>query len=326
MPQQYEYTTPYMLVFEIYSSCDKTLELYRLTPGKIFGIKEPLNKSDMGEHRPLHQHNYYEIMLVLEGQISHHIEQKYYTYMPGQCCVIDKKISHAELFLYDFTALFIAVSDHYAQKIEAENCYPDSSGISIPYSDSILKFILSDIYDKHNLHKRFIDFTPIYPFELQKPAPAEIIYYIISESIFPQCGYHLIIKGLILRLFHIFDNSSFYNITSVKIDSNPQEFLYLKIMQLLETHNGKITRAELEEFLHYNGDYLNRITKQYCGSTLTQCAQTIRLKRAGKLLLESNLSINDIIDHLGYSNKTYFYKLFASQYGMTPNEYRQNTR
>lgn len=48
-----------------------------------------------------------------------------------------------------------------------------------------------------------------------------------------------------------------------------------------------------------------------------------RFTSAAKLLITTNLTIQEVIYKVGITNKSYFYREFAKKYNMTPKEYRQ---
>ena len=52
----------------------------------------------------------------------------------------------------------------------------------------------------------------------------------------------------------------------------------------------------------------------------------LRLERAELLLTETNNTIEQIAEEVGYHNKGYFYKLFQEKYEETPASYRRHTR
>ena len=49
----------------------------------------------------------------------------------------------------------------------------------------------------------------------------------------------------------------------------------------------------------------------------------LRLAHAQKLLIASDHSINEIIQEVGYTNISQFYKIFELNYNLTPAEYRR---
>ena len=56
---------------------------------------------------------------------------------------------------------------------------------------------------------------------------------------------------------------------------------------------------------------------------ITRYRNTIAIQRASFLLLHSTKSITDIYLELNFQDKSYFYKKFKEQYGVTPKEFRK---
>jgi AraC-like DNA-binding protein len=90
----------------------------------------------------------------------------------------------------------------------------------------------------------------------------------------------------------------------------------------MKSNHGRCTREELSAQLHYNGEYLNRIVKKYTGKTILEYGQTIYMEEARELLAGTDLSISAIIEELGFSNRSHFYRLFEKIYGETPLNYK----
>lgn len=78
--------------------------------------------------------------------------------------------------------------------------------------------------------------------------------------------------------------------------------------------------------LHYNGEYLNRIVKKQTGKTILEYGQSIYLEEARQLLSNTDKSISSIIEELGFSNRSHFYRLFKTAFGETPLDYRKRLR
>lgn len=47
------------------------------------------------------------------------------------------------------------------------------------------------------------------------------------------------------------------------------------------------------------------------------------MEKAARLLLDEELSIQDVIMEVGISSRSYFYKEFTRRFGMTPKDYRE---
>ena len=78
----------------------------------------------------------------------------------------------------------------------------------------------------------------------------------------------------------------------------------------------------LSEHFHFHEDYFNRMIKSKTGMTYTQYVQNLRLKEAEKLLLHTDLTIDEVAAKVGYQNKGYFYKIFVQKNYLTPAKYR----
>ena len=67
---------------------------------------------------------------------------------------------------------------------------------------------------------------------------------------------------------------------------------------------------------------LYRKLKELTGMTPTGFIRKMRLERAAHLLVSSNKTVQEIIFACGFGTKTYFYREFSKQFGVTPGEYR----
>lgn len=85
-----------------------------------------------------------------------------------------------------------------------------------------------------------------------------------------------------------------------------------------------LTNEKIAEHFGYNPIYLNRIFKAYCGLSLHKYMMTERLKLSEKLLLGTDLSVDEIAEKCGFSERSRFCTSFKATHGKTPLEYRKN--
>lgn len=72
---------------------------------------------------------------------------------------------------------------------------------------------------------------------------------------------------------------------------------------------------------------LYRKLKELSDKTPSEFVRNIRLNYAAQLLISTKSTVQEIMFKSGFSNKSYFYREFAKQYNLSPNEYRQkNTK
>jgi YesN/AraC family two-component response regulator len=84
----------------------------------------------------------------------------------------------------------------------------------------------------------------------------------------------------------------------------------------------KINMEEVAQYLHLNSSYFSRLFKKEVGETFVKYVVNMKMNRAKELLDQTNYSILEISELLGYDNQSYFNKTFKGSEGISPNEYR----
>ena len=100
-----------------------------------------------------------------------------------------------------------------------------------------------------------------------------------------------------------------------------------QICMYIDAHyQEEIHRDQLAELVFLNTDYMSRIFKKEKGISISTYILQKRVDEAKKLLVQSNLPINTVSLYVGYSNFSYFTKMFKENTGYTPLEYRRKVK
>ena len=83
-----------------------------------------------------------------------------------------------------------------------------------------------------------------------------------------------------------------------------------------------VSLTELAEVFNYNEKYLGQLFKSRCGYSIKGYCNYIRIKQAKRLLIDTKISVSRIAQQLGYSNVTYFDRVFRYYTGVSPQLYR----
>jgi len=75
--------------------------------------------------------------------------------------------------------------------------------------------------------------------------------------------------------------------------------------------------------MHYNLAWLSREIRRKTGKNFTDLVQEKRMSQAAWLLTNTSQNVADIAVAVGYENISYFHRLFAARYGMSPRLYRK---
>ncbi len=95
---------------------------------------------------------------------------------------------------------------------------------------------------------------------------------------------------------------------------------------LLENLDKRITIDTICREFSINPTTLNLKFKQAYGHSIAEHMQTHRMERAGELLTQTTLSVQEISAKVGYSSQSKFTSVFQGVYGITPLQYRKSNR
>lgn len=87
-----------------------------------------------------------------------------------------------------------------------------------------------------------------------------------------------------------------------------------------------LSLKHIAEVMNVNASYLSASFKKECGKTLTAYVNSKRMEMASFILSHSNKQIQTVAEECGILDMNYFIKLFKKQFGLTPTQYRNNTK
>ena len=123
-----------------------------------------------------------------------------------------------------------------------------------------------------------------------------------------------------------------YRYRQVERHRSPAEFNKLTTLPawlravLVEMNTLPNLRGGVEVFARLAGRsrrHLNRLCQQYFQCTSTAYINRLRMERAARELRFSDVSVEMLAERLGFSNRSYFSKLFTQAYGESPGRYRR---
>ena len=94
----------------------------------------------------------------------------------------------------------------------------------------------------------------------------------------------------------------------------------------MNNYDKEITHNLLSEIFSYHKNSINRILLKSTNMTLKNYIIDIRMKKACEFLLYSNKTVAEIAELCGYSSSVFFSRQFKQKNGITPLEYRKNTK
>ncbi len=108
-------------------------------------------------------------------------------------------------------------------------------------------------------------------------------------------------------------------------DEGKSEELAAKVKTLINVNVGKkeLSTSWLAEKLMCNPDYMGRVFKNVYGKTVTDEIHERKINAARRLLFDSSMNVKEIATACGFSDTTYFRRIFKKITGFKPLSYRK---
>lgn len=108
----------------------------------------------------------------------------------------------------------------------------------------------------------------------------------------------------------------------LSLNADPETLLFKKISHYIyENSNHDISLKKVADHFHYNYSYLSSLFNKQKEMSFTEYVTNIRIQKSKELLRAGELNISEIADSVGYSDLSYFSKVFKKVTGKTPSEY-----
>ena len=108
-------------------------------------------------------------------------------------------------------------------------------------------------------------------------------------------------------------------------ESDASDFLLSeKIEEFLnDSYNRTITLKDLSEYLCLSERQTQRVLNRLFGASFSSLVNRKRLAAARHFLKNTDLSIDEIVQKVGYRDPSYFYRKFLEAFLVTPGKYRE---
>ena len=262
-----------------------------------------------GTRTQMHSHEYMELFYIVDGEYRQKILGSEFTFHKGELCLIDKNCQHQEILDGSgATVLFLGITDFMFDYI-----------VKHPVTTERISSFLSTALLEQKTLQQYLHFKP--------HAGADGVMEQTLSSLVEELSRHdeatpFICQGLLIRIFHLLSSQYDFSL-SKQLRKQMNVILFEEITDYINRHLNNISIARLSEEFHFQEDYFNRLLKAQTGLTYTEYLQSLRLKRAENLLLNTGLTIDMIAREVGYQNKGYFYKIFTERYRLTPAQLRK---
>jgi AraC-like DNA-binding protein len=136
-------------------------------------------------------------------------------------------------------------------------------------------------------------------------------------------------KALLMKiLFHLMSQNSKGYLSKQTTRSIQRNYPYvMQVKKYIDDNPGSnLTLKQLAEKAQVSPNFFCKIFKDIVGTTPIDYSNQSRIRRAKKLLVETNITIKELSYMCGFENETYFFSLFKRLEGISPSRFRENQR
>ena len=273
-----------------------------LQRGKLITVRPHSRFVDFPEHR----HNYVEIMYVVQGSITHYIEGKELVLQKGDVLMLNQHVAHAikKAGYEDIGINFIALPEFFEiplTMLQKKNVLADFVIGAMRQKNPVSHYLLFQLKEDpqiENLMENMIE---------------SMLHVHQNEDIVNQYSMGLVFLYLMNHLENLSHNSS--------IDY--KETIVQAVLEYINSDCKNANLTKIAEDTHQSMTVLSNLRKQKTGYKFQELLQRRRFQKAVYLLMETELTVEDIALEVGYENQSYFYRQFQKRYEMTPAKYRK---
>lgn len=255
---------------------------------------------------PAHIHDWIEINYMYSGQCPQIINGTSYVLEQGQVVLIDTDTPHSTSALEMNDIMISLVISKEFLNINFFNRLS---------KDSILSKFFINAINKNTRHDNFILFHS----ENSRKLPLffnELVCEFYDPSINSPDMVSSLFTLVLCELINIYENDI------GKKDLNIQRNSVIPILRYIEGNYNNCTLESTAEFFNINSNYLTTLLKQTTGNSYKELVQHQRLTKACQLLRNTDFTVTDVANQVGYENMNFFYRKFKDKYHCSPKEYR----
>ncbi|WP_226667892.1 helix-turn-helix domain-containing protein [Metabacillus litoralis] len=279
---------------------------YTFIPDKTFPLNIFKVSPPNGTGIPLHWQDHMEFILIRKGKFHVQIQEQFTE-------------------LYEGDVLFVNANETHGAYSMTEG----SELISIVFNEALIRNLSLD-----STEKKYV--LPIINQELKIPSIIKaknpvassltsLLEELYLEYIEKKKGFELFIKANLIHsiaLIFRLSEAKLDSIQSNREDTSIQSIL----IYLSENFQKQITITEAATYCNLSPNYFCYVFKKTTGKTFVEYVNMLRVHEADRLLREGSNSISEVAYQVGYSNLTYFGRVFKQYKTCRPRDVVKEVR
>lgn len=265
---------------------------------------------------PIHEHEFYELVLIVHGQVSHYFENIYYRLHGGDMILIRPGQFHQ--YVLEEGASFELINCLFLPEL-----FERQWQAAIDPDGKIESFLLYPFANRKE------EFHPRISLALAESRRVEkLLEDMLDEQSQGRLFSSVVIRLKLFELFHLilrYQNEAIHREKPAAVKrTDPKIIMIQRVHQYLaENPELKLDIEQMASTFGVSSRHLNRLFKQETGKTVMEMLHFIRIEKAKQLLMHTNDRVVDIAARVGYDDTSFFTKLFIRKVKCSPGKYRE---
>ena len=269
-----------------------------------------------------HKHDFIEAVYVHKGRGQHRMyamdgdTYESYPIIAGDIFLIAADRQHAYYDNHDLTVYNI---------IFQSEIFGDAAAALSSMPGLIDFLIMEPLFREEDQFKRKLHLAP-----QQARYVQEQLDQIISELRNAELGYQLSAKSLFIQLLvklgRFFSEQRSVTEIGDSADDGRQRAIEQAIRYMESNYNESLSLDDIATQVFLSPNYFSELFKRRVGVAPWEYVTQLRLDEACVLLKKSDRAITDIALSTGFSDSSYFSKIFKERFAQTPSQYRKDKK
>jgi len=259
---------------------------------------------------PVHSHEFFEMMYVYSGEVTHRFGERAITLNAGDILIVAPEVCHSvDMGGEDDLAVNFLMTKEFVSRSLFKNIY---------IYQKLIAFFTEALSNGGHTGSQYLIF---------KTGNNEKVHSIASEimcEFFDPDSFSETALECMLPLFFsaavrssandndTFDRARYSNGRSIS-----------PILRYIETNCKTATLKSVAAHFGYSPASISALLKRNYGESFMKLRHRFCMNLAGALLTDPDILVSEVAESVGFSNISFFYDLFGRYYGTTPAEYKK---
>ena len=251
---------------------------------------------------PIHWHNSIQIIYVLKGSVFVNIDTDSFEILEKELEIINMDEAHRIYSNEDNKVLIFQIDPYFFEKY-----YKDINNVFFYTNTSDTG---AQEGEEYNILRSFLA-------------------KLLCESVQKIDDYDKETESILVDLlYHLINNFHYLTYEKEELKEKTEQLArYHRISKyIFNNYDSNITLQDIAKKEFLSPHYLSHEIKYATGYSFTDLVNLTRVEESVKLLLDSDLSISDISDEVGFSHVRYLNKNFKHYYECTPLQFRKKNK